>query len=407
MPIFRKKVSQIVAGVLTLSFIMYLLLSAYLFRKISSSFERFELGSFRSVSPSSRTCKQKTNFVFVKCMKCATETLGTVFRRFGYTRNLTFVTPVGNKLYLGWPFQITKYDYRPSTRSFNIVMEHSVYNKTMMKALMPADTVYVTIVRQPYSHFKSVFTYFNLKNIANVTSSDPFSEYLHNVDRYEQIYKSPAAASTRYCIPDNFSVTKNLMSHCVGMPLGFPAGTLNITADDDAVERYIDQLDRDFSLVMIVEYFHESLILLKHLMCWTFKDIVYWNANVGNKMKKFDPNFEENENIYRKWSSVDYKLYDHFNKTFWEKIRSQPPDFFTEVQHLTTVQVNIVKFCTNPVVHKIVFHKTKWHEQFEFTSEDCGLLKKPLLKAIQERFDKQEHLVPPIRKPSGRNVPLC
>ncbi|XP_041353354.1 galactose-3-O-sulfotransferase 2-like [Gigantopelta aegis] len=418
MMIYRRKVSQVMIAVLIVCIVIYVLLPVYLLKKMNN-FEMYKLTEERSfyhlypllknnTSISMMSCKEKTNFVFIKCMKCATETLGTVFRRFGYVRNLTFVTPVGKKLYLGWPFQMTKSDYRPSKRPFNIIMEHSIYNKTVMEALMPADTLYITIIREPYSHFKSVFTYFNLKNIAKVSSNDPFTEYLHHIGKYEQIYQRHEASSTRYCIPDNFSMTKNLLSHCIGMSLGFPAGTQNITSDADAVERYIQQIDKDFSLVMIVEYFHESLILFKRIMCWTFKDIIYWNANVANYVKKFDPHSDENVKIYQKWSSVDYKLYDHFNKTLWKRIHAQTPDFFSEVQYFTTVQENVVKFCLKPDLKKLVFNKTVWHEQFEFSTEGCKMLKQKLLEAIQKRHDEQDHnSVPPTRKPGDRYVPLC
>jgi hypothetical protein len=67
-------------------------------------------------------------------------------------------------------------------------------------------------------------------------------------------------------ILDGFSVTKNLMAQCLGMPLGFPYGRADISNNLHAVQDYIQNLDEEFSLVMIVEYFHESLILFKRLM---------------------------------------------------------------------------------------------------------------------------------------------
>ena len=352
-----------------------------------------------------KSCRERTNFVFIKCMKCATETIGTAFRRFGYIRNLTFVTPVGSKLYLGWPCPFTKYDYRPLNRSFNIIMEHSIYNKMTMQALMPVDTVYVTMIREPFSHFTSVFNYFSLKKNAGINSSDPITEYLHHIDHYEQMYKNHV-----YCIPDNFSLTKNLMSHCVGMPLGFPAGTLNITADDDAVERYIDQLDHDFSLVMIVEYFHESLILFKRIMCWTLKDIIFWTVNVAHSIQTVNSSSEENVKIYKKWSTVDYKLYDHFNKTFWQKIRTETSDFFDEVKHFITIEREVVRFCSSPAFEsaKIAFNKTLWNEQFEFNVTECKLFGQNILQLIQKRLDEEKNNPSVLlRKPGDRNGPLC
>jgi hypothetical protein len=47
-------------------------------------------------------------------MKCATETMGTIIRRFGYKRALNFVLSVKNNIYLGWPYIMMKTDHRPS-----------------------------------------------------------------------------------------------------------------------------------------------------------------------------------------------------------------------------------------------------------------------------------------------------
>ena len=43
------------------------------------------------------------NFVFIKCMKCATETVGNILRRYAFTRNLNVVLPRSDNIYLGWP----------------------------------------------------------------------------------------------------------------------------------------------------------------------------------------------------------------------------------------------------------------------------------------------------------------
>ena len=39
------------------------------------------------------------------------------------------------------------------------------------------------------------------------------------------------------------------------------------------------ELDRQFDLVLILEYFDESLILLQNLMCWSTEDLVYLKQN--------------------------------------------------------------------------------------------------------------------------------
>ena len=45
------------------------------------------------------------------------------------------------------------------------------------------------------------------------------------------------------------------------------------------VMKYIKELDKQFDLVLIAEYFDESLILLDELLCWPYKDLTYLKQN--------------------------------------------------------------------------------------------------------------------------------
>lgn len=71
---------------------------------------------------------------------------------------------------------------------------------------------------------------------------------------------------------------------------------------------------------MIMEYFDELMVFLKKLMKWLFKDIVYEKVNVGNYLIEFYSDYIKD--IYKKWSFVDYLLYDYFRKKMELKIRN-------------------------------------------------------------------------------------
>ena len=45
------------------------------------------------------------------------------------------------------------------------------------------------------------------------------------------------------------------------------------------IASYYRELDAQFDLVMILERFDESLVLLQDLMCWPTEDIVYLKQN--------------------------------------------------------------------------------------------------------------------------------
>ena len=364
-----------------------------------------------------KSCRPQNNLVFIKCMKCATETLGTVFRRYGYQNNLSVVLPVEKRLYLGWPFPITDIDYRPSSRGYNLLMEHAIYNGTFMRRLMNPGSVFITMIREPLDMFFSVLHYFNVFELANVTVKhglEAVQTYLRHIHKYETVYKSPAAAPKRYCIPDGFSITKNLLSHCLGMPLGFPPGSQSIEDDMNAVVQYIKNLDSEFLLVMIMEYFDESLVLLKRLMCWDTKDILYYSNNFGAYQRNAS-SYElkqHDRDLHRQWSRVDYLLYDHFNRTFWRKVHQQGHDFQQEVFYFRHVQHQVSRFCLNLKPYNesyIQFPESVWSPAFIFSSEECQLMVSPLLEMLKKRYEKQE---PKYASSSNANiqrkfVPLC
>jgi len=270
-------------------------------------------------------CQERTRFVYIKMIKCASTTLAHVFRRFGFNRQLAFVLPPKNKIYIGWPYQIDDTLYRPlkGGSRFDILCEHAVYNATVMDKLMGADTVYITSMREPFSQFKSMINYYNVLNISRVPfdSRDRFSEYVNNIEQYEKNYKQ--SAPLRYCIPDGFSMARNLMSFNLGFPTGgFLKDDEDHADNKELVTKWIGDLDAKFDLVLIVEHFIESLVLLRRMMCWKLQDVIYHSSN-SLAYDYRSANDAHLVNIHKQWSRVDYILFHHFNQTLWTKIAAQ------------------------------------------------------------------------------------
>ena len=49
--------------------------------------------------------------------------------------------------------------------------------------------------------------------------------------------------------------------------------------DEYAVDAKIAQVDKTFHLVMIMEHFEESIILMKELLCWNYLDVTNLKLN--------------------------------------------------------------------------------------------------------------------------------
>ena len=375
-----------------------LLITATVYILTQSSFEQFSIRGSRDDSQGPegnilRKCSKQVNIVYIKMIKCASTTLSGMFRRFGYTHNLSFVLPPKNRIYLGWPYLLDDTLYRPKkTKQFNILCDHAVYDRPIMDRLMPAKSFYVTSLREPFSQVKSMLNYYNVFNISGLKSSNPFADYLNDIERYEAVYKSPGAAKTRDCIPDGFSMSKNLMSFNLGFPTGFLPGSSDKSEDDQFIQDWIGKLDSELDFVMITEHFHESLVLLRRKLCWTIKDMLFSHSNTLSYAHRANHD-ETLVTKYRKWSRVDYALYDHFNKSLWVEIAKEGEDFWGEVEHLRTTNQEVNQFCTSeePASGKVLaVPPSHWNEWFSVDKEFCQHLwdYKDLYNTIQLDYEQ-------------------
>ena len=363
-----------------------------------------------------RRCHEKRNFVFIKCMKTAGTTTMGLLRRFGVRRDLSIVTPTKTHLYINWPFPLTSSDYRPSQRGYNMLIDHAVFAEKEMSDLMPPDTVYISSIRHPLAHLKSTFAYFKIPLAVGIPEADqgqnpaksqnPVEVYFSDPERYEAEYMKSLKTDHNIiasCIPHGFSLTKNPMSHCLGMPLGFPPGQPDISKDEIAIKTYLEYLERKFSLIIIVEHFDESLVLLKRLMCWQLSDILYVSIHVlkyDYKHARLSPRVKRN---HRRWDSIDYQLYDYFNASLWRKIKAQSSDFHDEVKAFKVAQERVRQYCwavanlkdgnNVPVyLNETRVPESQWADQFSVTPRDCFYLSDPYrhLQNLQIMSDKND-----------------
>ena len=171
---------------------------------------------------------------------------------------------------------------------------------------MPEGTKFVTLIRQTASHFSSMYSYFVFKRQYKVE----LEEFLLNPRKYFEQYNLKNTGRWSGRDPELYD-------------LGFSKHDMY---DDDKVDKYIKFLDFKMDLVLLTEYFLESLILLKDMMCWDLQTIVHLNSKMRVPLKgakTSDPKSKTDEELTKRlneWNRGDVKLYDHFNRTLWEKV---------------------------------------------------------------------------------------
>ncbi|XP_006812003.1 galactosylceramide sulfotransferase-like [Saccoglossus kowalevskii] len=161
---------------------------------------------------------------------------------------------------------------------------------------MSRDAVYITILRNPGIQFESLFSYYAAGRHLGITSRDPLKDFISSPEYYYD------ANVVLFPLKNPFL-----------FDMGFGADSWEY---DENISEAIKLIEDTYSLVMICEYFDESLILLGRLLCWDLDDIVYFALNQRMQSSQASGITQS----IHDWNRGDYLLYQHFNKTFWNKV---------------------------------------------------------------------------------------
>ena len=268
-----------------------------------------------STQSSDGLCSPIRKVLFLKTHKTGSSTVANIFFRYGDARGLSFV--LGSDPMVGWPQRFRLSNTLPHNgHQPNFLCSHTRYNKKPMHLLFPKNTsIYVTILRNPVEQFESVFNYVEFGEVYGF-GSDPtksITPFLRNGIAFKDITKSQSSVLAR-----------NPMLYDFGLDYQYYQ---NVTA----VQEYIAFLEKEFDLVMIMEYFEESMVLMKRLLCWEFEDFLHIKSNERQKKEKAEMSDNLKENIKR-WNKADMLLYKHFNKTFWHWIKMEGEGFYDDLR---------------------------------------------------------------------------
>lgn len=174
-------------------------------------------------------------------------------------------------------------------------------NIPQLEKLMPEDTFYFSIMRHPVAMFESAFAYY--KSIQAFHSSINLEDFLdHGFRDY-----NPSVANNQYA------------HNNLAFDFGFDNNVSNNSTDlEERARGAVAAIERDFHLVLISEYFDESMVLLKHMLCWSVDDVVSFKLNSRSERSRRMPLPHVADKIVA-WNALDWRLYIHFNATFWQK----------------------------------------------------------------------------------------
>ncbi|XP_076322033.1 galactosylceramide sulfotransferase-like [Tachypleus tridentatus] len=290
-----------------------------------------------------KKCVPKKNIFFLKNHKCGSDTVQNILLRYGDNNNLTFLIPERGTSF--WnpvrkPFSKERVKMLPWAifGDFNIFCVHVRFDPHEIQAVMPPDSVYIAIVREPVSHFESTYSYYNLFKKYGMTLRDfslmnktfMFRKNIGFRERNPQLY--------------DFGVN----------------GTY--TQDTGFFQREIEKLDGIFDLVMITELMEESLVLLKTLLCWELKDVAFFKKNVrSDTWRENNLSWKEGVGI-RAWNFGDDLLYKHFRLKFEKQLSAFGSDKMQrEIKQLRQINNQIFLECVSNVEQSLTLPRPLKH----------------------------------------------
>ena len=288
------------------------------------------------------SCKPHNHIAFLKTHKTGSSTLTNILNRYADLRELKIALPAKNLYRFGWPgyFHWNNVDlWRLNGEPASVLCNHARYRRPTMDVIMHNNTKFITILRDPVNQFESTFNYMELYRFLRLTNySNPMEVFLRSPRDY-------LANLTRYVKPFPEAM------HLVRNGMFFDLGLSPLMQDSDKeILNAIKKIKSEFALVLMMEYFDESLVLLKREFCWDLDDVIYIKQNQrksGNNTSKSVLSPQLKGRI-RAWNRADVLLYEHFNKTFWEKIKQHGHGFYKDLDDLRRKNQEMFDDCVSP-----------------------------------------------------------
>ena len=306
---------------------------------------------------------------YLKIYKTGSSTMSTILGRMVLKYSLKQVPVQRNMFPSRDPLSLVM---RPpgnatSLGPYEVFNDHTLYTKDI-DTIMATNTTFIASIRFPLTQLRALFEEFRIAEQVKITSPNPVLNFLENIDQYGS----------------QLILTRNVHA----LYFGLQSSSFE---NETEIQNLISNVKRKYSSIVVMEYFLESLVLLRRRMCWPMEDIVHLvqRENKRSSLKNLAIPWRARQ-AHRNYSYADYVIYNALTKETLQEMMSQEY-FWEEVHTLNRITSELAAFC-QPFLEQIkantrnihdiekrndtiTFDPYPWGEPFTIFSVDCAIMK--------------------------------
>ena len=232
--------------------------------------------------------------------------------------------PFHPQILLGWPhkFKAAFVDKKRLRKGrADILCNHATFStrEEFGKVVHP-NAKFLTILRDPITRFESQFFFERFDRIFKLeNASNPILEF-------HKDFVSLTSRGYGWRVANKLLLLRNgMLFDLTGINF------LRTIYNKTDFNHHIKTINHIFDLVMITEYFDESLVLLMKLLGWGMLDIVYMKKVVRNSTHSVLLT-KETKTMISEQNKGDIELYQYFKDSFWKQVENYGKEFERDVE---------------------------------------------------------------------------
>jgi hypothetical protein len=252
---------------------------------------------------------------FLKTHKTGSSTFATILLHFAQAHGMNIGFPQDDQ-YWGWPGSFPgQENEQQSPPTYDLIANHAVFNSARWREYLASNPVFVSSVREPSSQAVSAYDFYRVQDRLDNT----FAKHLEWVEAFQSASHKPfdiSKSTARFLNPQAWDFG---WYEYVGL-------TTEYDRNATMIKRWLTDLDKDFTNVVILEHFDEGVALFARTLNVEPREFAYVERSKRNDNAPYEttvPSETEYSKLVKLYP-VDRALYKHFKRVFQNRWANVP-----------------------------------------------------------------------------------